>query len=77
LLAAASVNDGRIVVRALQTARSTGNADDNRTASLCAVRRMMSWACRLYFRSSFIAEEQQMAQNFVFVPTTAVQQDQI
>jgi hypothetical protein len=32
LLTAASINDGRTVVRALQTERSAGNADDNRMA---------------------------------------------
>jgi hypothetical protein len=32
LLTAASVNDGQTVVRPLQTERSAGDADDDRTA---------------------------------------------
>jgi hypothetical protein len=53
-LIAASVYDGRTVVRPLRIERSTSDADDNRMA-LCAppIARLLISGCRFHFRHSF------------------------
>ena len=54
LFTTASVTDGRIIVRSLQTARPGSDADDNR-AAYCGrpPHNLLSKACRFHPRSSF------------------------
>jgi len=70
LVTAASVNDGRIVLRRSQTERSASDADDNRTALYAPPTARftdlgMSVSLPIFIQ---IAEVQRAPQNFAFVP---------